>query len=176
VKQVFEKYLGKEDLLEVYTRDSENFDVGRVLGLDDDFVLLHAMSKYGRDEGLVLVLLADVVGVQAETIYLKKTRCLSERYPEKRQLPVVEGDSMLKFLLDYAQKSGLGVSFELKDGNPEDYCGLVLERGEDVVTLKQVKLYGEYDGIAYVRMDEIGRVDCDDQQMSGRIFFAQENC
>ena len=175
MKQVFEKYLGKEDWLEVYTRDSENFDVGRVLGLDDDFLLLHAMSKYGRDEGLVLISLEDVVGVQANTIYLKKTRCLSERYAEKRQLPTVEGDSMLRFLLDYAQRSGLGVSFELKNGNPEDYCGIVLECSDDVVTLKQVRQYGEYDGTAYVRLDEIVRVDCDDQAMNGRLYFAQRN-
>lgn len=175
MKQVFKKYLGKEDLLEIYFRDDSNFNVGKVLGMDDEFVLLHLLSKYGRDEGLLLCSLESIVSVQADTRYLKKTRCLSERYPEQRQLPVVEGGSLLKFLLGYAQKNGLGVSLELKSESPEDYCGVILDCGNDVVTLKNVSLYGEDDGIAYVRLDEIGRVDCDDQDMNARLFFARKN-
>ena len=175
MKEIFERYLGKMDLLEIYLRNSPNFKVGRVLGLDDDFVLLHALSKYGRDEGLILCALESIVGVQVDTRYLKKTLCLSKNYTEQRHLPEVNGGDMLGFLLNYARENELGISLELIEENPEDYCGIVLDCNDDVVTLKQIGLYGEDDGIAYVRCDEIERVDCDDQEMNCRIFFALHN-
>jgi len=175
VKRTFEKYISKENLLEIYTRDSENFDVGRVLGLDGQFVLLHAVSKYGRDEGLVLISLESVVSVQADSRYVKKAQRLWERYPSERQLPDVVGDDMAEFLLAYAWKEGLGISFELKSGNPEDYCGIILEYNEKIITLKQIGLYGEEDGVAYLRRDEIERMDCDDQQINGRLYCVQKN-
>ena len=112
-------------MLEIYSRDDSNFNVGRVLAVDDDFVLLHLLSKYGRDEGLLLCLIEKIVSVQADTTYLKKTLCLSERYPRRQQFPVVEDGKMLKSLLGYAQMNGLCVSFELKSESPEDYCGLI---------------------------------------------------
>lgn len=174
MKQIFEKYLGGDTLLEIYFRDDSNFNVGGVLAVDDAFVLLYLVSKYGRDEGLLLCSLESIVSVQADTRYLKKTRRLSERYPQRQQFPEVEDDNLLKSLIGYAQKNGLGVSFELKSESPEDYCGVILDCGDDVVTLRQVGLFGEDDGIAYVRLDEIGRVDCDDQDMNARLFCAQK--
>lgn len=175
MKKIFEKYQGKEELLEIYFRDDSNFNVGRVLAVDDDFVLLYLVSKYGRDEGLLLCSLESVVSVQVDTRYLKKTRRLSERYPQRQQFPEAKGDDLLKSLLGYAQQNSLGVSLELKSESPEDYCGVILDCGDDVVILKQVGLYGEDDGIAHVRLDEIGRVDCDDQDMNARLFCAQKN-
>lgn len=172
MKQVFEKYLGSDALLEVYPRNSEKFYVGRVLGMDGEFVLMHILSKYGRDEGFVLFLLEDITSVQADTIYLQKTLCLSGRWSARRDLPSVAGGNLLEFLLNYAREKGLGVSVELRDEEPEDYLGVVEACADGILTLRQVGLYGEDDGVAYVRMDEIGRVDCDDQDINARIYFA----
>lgn len=172
MKQVFERYLGSDALLEIYPRDCEKFYVGRVLGLDEEFVLMHILSKYGRDEGFALFSLEDITSVQVDTIYLKKTLCLSGRWSAQRKLPSVTDGNLLEFLLNYARENGLGVSVELRDEEPEDYLGIVESCTDGILTLRQVGLYGEDDGVAYVRMDEIGRVDCDDQDINARIYFA----
>ena len=64
---------------------------------------------------------------------------------------------------------------ELKSVAPEDYCGIIEECAGGVITLKQIGIYGEDDGTACIRCDEIGRINCDNQDMNSRIFFAQSH-
>lgn len=174
MKQILMKYAGLGCLVELYARadDASRFDAGWVLGVDDRYVILLAMDEKGRRDGLLLRLLENVVCVQADTLYLKKLEKLSSRFIQGRpELPPVRGD-LLSWLIRFAEDGRLGISLELADSGGEDVCGTVAQDNGRVLTVRQLDVYGNDDGMAHVPHEHITRMNCDSADERAMLFLA----
>lgn len=171
MRQILKRYLGREDYLEVYARPeaSDRFDVGRLLAMDDQYVLMNTCDENGRDDGLSLRLIENIICVQADTLYLKKL-CLFEKSCASRyaKWKNVQSD-LMDALLMHAYETGSGVSLELENGDETTLVGCLLEEPGEVIALRQLDAYGDDDGVAYVRRDQLARVDCDSVDVQKRI-------
>lgn len=174
MNRIFERYAGTGAVLEIYAREEDvsRFDVGRILGMDDDFVLLHTFDQEGRDDGYSLRLMDHVGCVQEGTLYLNKLCRMMERFEPERDCNAVESDDLMTWLAAYAQNNGKIIGMELADSGELDICGLVAEVGEDIISVKQLDTYGADDGISHVRRDLITRMDCDGIELRSRLFLA----
>ncbi len=175
MQRILEKYLGKADCLEIYARPeaTDRFDVGCALAMDDQYVLLNAYDESGRDDGLSLRLLDNIVCVQADTLYLRKLCLLEPPCPSKYDNWRGEQGDLLDALLKYAYETERGVILELENSDDSKLCGCLMEAPNEIITLRLLDSYGDDDGIAYLRRDRIVRADCDCIDVRKRICMAK---
>lgn len=175
VQRILEKYLGKADCLEIYARPeaADRFDAGCVLAMDDQYVLLNTYDESGRDDGLSLRLLDHIICVQADTLYLKKLHLLEPPCPSKYKNWRGRQGDLLVALLEYAYETERGVGLELENGDDTELFGCLVEAPDEIITLRQLNSYGDDDGIAYLRRDQIVRADCDCIDVRKRICMAK---
>jgi hypothetical protein len=147
--------------LAVYAESMERdrFCVGTVLGVSEQEVLLALVCPEGRYDGYRLMKIDDVLRVNECGQYERRVMELYAREDKQHaQFPIDEADLMVS-LLAFAKKNRLIVRLEFFDADSTQ--GFYDERLGEIAAFNCLCDFGEDDGKAYVRGDEIRSIDCD---------------
>lgn len=148
-------------LIGVYTnrQDLSKFDVGIALAVDDDFLILSSVSKYGKRNGLLLVEQDSVVRVDEDSVYLRKIGALMRYYSEKPE--VLSAEQYLVYsLLEYCHANNRIAAIDLLDSGTYDTVGFIDELDTDRCVIKQVSEFGKYDGTSSILLADITSISC----------------
>lgn len=148
-------------LIGVYTnlQDLSKFDVGVALAVDDDFLILSSVSKYGKLNGLLLIELDSVVRIDEDSVYLRKINALMRYYNEKPD--VFTADQYLVYsLLEFCHTNNRIAAIDLLDSGTYDAVGFVDELDTERCIIKQVSEFGKNDGISTILLADITSITC----------------
>ncbi len=148
-------------LIGVYTnrQDLSKFDVGVVLAVDDDFLVLSSVSKFGKLNGLLLVELGSVVRIDEDSVYLKKINALMRYFNEKPEVFSAE-QYLVYSLLEYCHANNRIAAIDLLDSGTYDAVGFVDELDTERCVIKQVSEFGKNDGTSNILLADITSISC----------------
>lgn len=141
--------------------ESESFDVGFLIGLDDAFALFNGVTQEGVEDGFTLILRDNIYRVDSQAQYLIKIVTLWNRKNQKKNTAFIPKDDFLYELLDYARRSKTFVSLFLFDGVSAALYGRVRHLDEETVVLDAIDQFGNHDGEVIMDLSSILMLRCD---------------
>lgn len=153
------EYIGKNVLVSVYSdiSDPEYFDLGFILAVSDEFVLLNTVSQFGEETGFLLQCLDDIFMVCHDVRYAEKMEKLFYLKKQSKRTIDIRSDDLLTASLTYAKENPCLIQVN----NDDDYIGYVTNHQEQMLELHMLGDYGENLGTAYIDFDTIHILDMD---------------
>lgn len=158
--EILESLRRKNAFVSVYndTSDPDSFWFGKIDALDESFVLLRLYTRTGSPNGLYMLPLEHIIRVGYGGQYDERMRTLIGNVEEMRSgvtPPVLDN------MLAYCKRGGRGAEFELNDSGFMDVSGVVESVSDTTVTVKELDLYGRFDGYTVFRIDDISCISYD---------------
>ena len=138
--------------------DMDAFDVGIVLAVDDEGVLLASVDPQGKEDGIVYVDFSIMNIVRKDTQYIHKMKKLVEAYHENLE-NIDEAESDLKKqLLKKCMANNKIVSISLTDGVEVQIEGFVEKIDGNICVVNEYDVYGKPDGQVFCALEDICRL------------------
>jgi hypothetical protein len=152
--------LGSEVLVRVVARDWEAHHDGYVVGLSDDWVLLHAVDETVNLGGYTALRLSTVGSAEGLTDAVSfQPRSLRARGLLPVREPRVRIDSLCG-LLETVHPAYLLVTINIEAIDPDvAYIGRVRQLSDDEFALEQVTPAGRWSDVEWYRYEDVTRVD-----------------
>ena len=156
MKKRLESYLNTDKLISVYTDtdDTSSFTLGFLIQVDDDFLLMNMVNKFGEEDGFSLVNLDDIFMYDDDKLYSSKVVKLFAMKNQMRKYIEDLESSAINNLLKYAQNNNYLVEVN------EDSIGFVNYFSDDILELSLVDIYAQNLGIACIDIDNINIIGC----------------
>lgn len=153
------EYIGQNVLVSIYPNISEPeyFDLGFVLAVNDEFVLLNTVSQFGEETGFLLQCLDDIFMVCQDARYAEKMEKLFQLKKQNKRTINFYMDDLLTDVLMYAKENPCLIQVN----NDDNYVGYVTDCQDQVLELHMIGQYGENLGTAYIDFDTINILDMD---------------
>ncbi|WP_445492634.1 hypothetical protein [Niallia sp. 03133] len=164
MKKELLKAIVSKEFIEIYTDvdHAAKFEVGKVLKFSEDFVLLASVSPIGMYDGFHLLTTDDIYQINKNTKYINNIKKL---YTIKQQSHLDfdgKNEHLMLSLLKFAVKNKLVIFVKLfQEGMVQ---GLVKKIENEMLVVSILDDDGEYDGEAYIRLEDINSITCDDEQ------------
>ncbi|MBS1700035.1 MAG: hypothetical protein JST12_00100 [Armatimonadetes bacterium] len=171
-REVLKQYVGTEELVEVYEdrEDTDKFEVGFVLSVSEDYYSLALIDSKGRPNGSFVGQIDEIVRLAVGTQYLVAIKLLHERQ-RQTEFPVrpttVGPFETLLDLVRYARNSRIMVSVTAD----VQFLGFIKDYTDDHIELLEVNKSGIEDGIHYIDLEEVVRIDFDGPSEEARLFL-----
>lgn len=144
--------------------EPDNFVVGRLVYIGEKWFLMQDISPSGRWNGLALYPLSDIVSVDEDTDYIRRTeKLLNYRQEAMSGIPLLADDPLLS-LLNYSKENEMIVGIEIHESGYRDLYGFVCGVDDAVLCVRQVDEFGRDDGKSYISLDAITRCFVDDEE------------
>lgn len=167
IKQLKEA-LKNEKFVSVYTnaQDTLKFIFGRILCVNDDYIVIYMISPNGEYDGVIVKETEDVIRLEMDDQYSRKMKMLCAVTEEDICQYVVDENQIVKSVLMIAEKTKKIISCELLGSGFDDVVGFVSNLEDGVCEIKQVDSYGCEDGVSYIMVDDISQLsfDSEDEQ------------
>ena len=141
--------------------DTGRFAFGRIFGLDHEYVAILLVAPEGIDDGILVKRIADILFIERGNKYKKKMselmRCANYK---ERSVPTIQ-HNVLQEAMSYAKKEEMVVTLEVAESGREDSTGFIKSFGNNICEVYQIDEYGDYDGKAFIRSDEISQLCID---------------
>lgn len=151
----------------VNERDTSKFVFGRILCANDDYVVIYMIAPNGRYDGVLVKDINNVIRIEFDDKYADRMNQLINEDELYKFDIVLECHDILMSILKIAKKEHKILSLELLNSEINDVVGFVENIDENLCTIKQVDLYGNEDGISYIKLNDITQIsfDSDDEQI-----------
>lgn len=156
IRQELQRVEGTDEWICIHSTPSEPdaFEVGRVMRVGSEAVLLDSVDSKGRNNGSRSIEFEIIRGLTIGGSYIASLRLLRETLPPPRYIDVAEPTP--EGTLRAAQAEGLAVNVRLAE---ETVGGFVCEVGEEWVAIDQIDGdTGEDEGLRIVSLDDLERV------------------
>lgn len=163
MKRRLSEYIGTDVLISIYDDDDEpeSFSLGFVLAVDDNFVLLNAVNKYGENIGFLLVNLESIFLFNNDLMYSGKVMKLFKlKNQHKETLEILNNDILLSVLETVKMQKCL-----IEINNDDNYIGYIKEYNNELLTLNSIDNYGNHLGLAYIDINHINVAQCRDMYL-----------
>ncbi|HLO98815.1 MAG TPA: hypothetical protein VK171_09500 [Fimbriimonas sp.] len=174
-REVLARYAGKQELVEIFEDEEETDipEVGMVLSVSEDYYSLSKVDAQGRPDGSYVGLIEDIRRIGVGTQYLAAIELLYQRHKSATLLPYADEpkptfDSMLE-VLEFAQVTRQVVCV-LTD---ELFFGFVGNFTSEHVEIREVNKSGIEDGIQFLDLDQVVRIDFGGPAEEARRFLHQ---
>ncbi len=156
-----EGFLDKKELIGIYwdSDDPDRFDLGFIAAMDEDDLVLAAISTDGRYDGYQLIHIQDIFQIEYQSKYIEKITKLHGMRKRKHK-PVEFGDDFVLSLLKFAKENDLIVNIRVEDCDDSN-DGFVLEADEENLKLCIVTSVGKADGMMDIDIASITDICCD---------------
>ncbi|WP_339717285.1 hypothetical protein [uncultured Sneathiella sp.] len=178
LKNILDDLCGKNELISVYVDPDDwgRFSVGYVDKVTETHVRLRAISPFGEDAGFEIRPLSEISKIERDGKYEAKIENL--RHNRGHVFTEINPDS---------QSSGNLIEDTLKQSHrdravivlwghdPDDsLTGYVEALGTEIVSIRLINEFGENDGVATMKLDEITSIDFNtrDEQVRKFLFDA----
>lgn len=156
---VLKKYQQQATLIAFYgdCDNTDTFSVGKILSVDDDFVLLGCVTPTGEYDGCCVYRTDHCILIEQDTQYLKKIETLCGlKHTKWEEMKI--GDHILDTTLQYAIDQNYCVSIELCDSGFYDVQGRVRSLSTEYMTVDCLTDFGLPNGMAHIPLAQITKV------------------
>lgn len=174
-REILSRYVGKTELVEIFEDDDEQdkFEVGMVLSVSEDYYSLSVVDTKGRPDGSYIGMIEDIRRIGVGTQYLAAIELLHQRNKSGTLLQWTDETrptfDNIQDLLDYAMRTRSLVSIKTS----EWFYGFVQHYTGDHVEIREVNKTGIEDGIQFIDLEEVVRVDYGGPTEEARRFLHQ---
>jgi len=157
--------VASNELIEIYTNEGDlsKFGVARVLKVSDEWVVLANITPQGMYDGFCLIRTNDVLRIGFKSKHIEKINKLYTVKKQKHTQYNVSQEILLFGFLEFAQGNNFIVSVLLLDSEYFDVQGYIKKIEKDLLTIEIVDNYGEIDGETQIKLEDINRMTCDDE-------------
>lgn len=144
-----------DEFIEIYSEDDvTQFDVGKLIAYDDEWILIDSFDKNGQYKEKQLMSVSTIFRINYGTKYIKALGIQDPNETSKLNPGVDLWDEVLNALSD-----GQPVSVTLVNGDVA--CGTLAEYTEKYLRIDQKEEDGEDDGVAIVFRADIAYIEYD---------------
>lgn len=163
MNEIFKRFCRSGELIAVYHENSkpDTFDLGTVLCVGDDFVLMQLLSLDGCYDGIAVFSIAEVVRIEVDTQYAAKLNTLMgclRREVQGWQPAADECNLLESVLLEIKRTKRLATV--MLCSSDESVLGTIEEFGSNWLSVRQIDDYGRPDGICYFQTADIASLYC----------------
>lgn len=158
----------------VYTdhESTTSFIFGELCGIDDDFFAINSITPTGKDDGIVIKLIEDIIKIEFDGQYCDKMAKITE--PQKQYS--FESNGILNCALDVAIKNHDIVSIELLKSGLNDVVGFPIKVIDNICEVSLVDEYGYSDGFAVFKIEDVTQMSLiSESEMSLTKLFERNN-
>jgi len=171
-REVLRQYVGTEEFVEVYddSEDTDKFEVGIVLAVSEEFYSLSLIDSKGRPNGSFVGQIDEIVRLAVGTQYLTAVKLLHERQKQTEmslRVPIVGPFENMLDLIRYACENRIMVSVTAD----VEFFGFIKDYTQDHIELLEVNKSGIEDGVHFIDLDEVSRIDFDGPGEEARLFL-----
>lgn len=156
---MFEKMLeNKENLYSIYLdcEDTNVFYVGKLIGIDEDYILLQSVNPFGEDDGIICFKKCNVYRIDYNGIYENNISKLTQFTSYDIELK----DNIIINLLEFAKHHNYIIEFELYDNEENNTKGYVKDITDNQVTIRLIDESGRNDGETIILIESISLLGC----------------
>lgn len=162
-----------QELAEFFTNgETETFEVGTVVALNDDMLAFQSYTKNGFDDGIVVLSVDSIFRVETNSQYLNKMKKLISDFSISKIASLIDENNIIDSLLHIALERKEIVSVKLLGNKYIDFTGFVerIENGE--CKFKVIDEYGFDDGFSYADIADITEMSymCEDDKRIFRLW------
>ena len=132
--------ISNEEIVALYFGNGDKFFCGKILAVNEDFVVLRSYTPYGVYDGYIVKRINELRRIEQNSKYLK--------------LEIIVSGNCLMSMLCHSVSSGQIVSIELEECD-ELIIGYVTKIEDNIISIKQYNEYGEYDGVSFIYLEDI---------------------
>ena len=159
------KELDKFVSIYTFDDDTNRFWFGKIEALDEEFLLMRLFNVIGAPDGLKLLPVDDILRAEYDDRYSERMKKLIGNVDS---IPSGITEPVLVSTVEYCKTAGRVTTFSLTEDDDEDVTGVVESVADDVVTVKQIDLYGEQDGYTSFRLSDICHIETDRNTLTAR--------
>ena len=153
---ILRKLYASQELAEFFAyEDTTTFDVGIIIGINENEFALQSFSISGIRGGIVAYKTNNIFKIQTNTQYIEKIKKLSDDISLSNTAKEIKKDAIFNSLLHISQKSKTVLSIKLLDNDNEDFTGFVEEINNNNCKFRVIDEYGYDDGFAYFKISDI---------------------
>ncbi len=163
---VLSKLCRERELAAIYSDrdDCDRFSVGYILNIDHSRILIEHIGPNGVFDGYSIINSDYIFRIETESAYLDKIRTLNKLKNEKMHgSPLKSSENLLIDFIDHIIANGIFVKMSI-DLDSLDIKGYIDEKSGDILTIRQVSDYGNYDGKTFISIDDIERISIEDSE------------
>ncbi len=144
----------------IYTDEQEpsRFIYGKVLAVDENWVVLQLASPDGAYDGVVVMDTGCVFRIETDGKYGRRMEklCSDGSFPDFCEK--IDGENIMLSVLKIAKDRRTLVSFELCQSGYDDITGFVETADEGKCRIRQFTCDGEADGVSAVSLEDISQI------------------
>ncbi len=174
-KNTLDELCGKNELVSVHT-DSDDWDqysVGYVDMVTETHLRLRAISPFGDDVGYEIRPLCEISKVEQSGKYEAKIEKLRRNRGRIFTEVIPDSPSSGNLIIDSLKESlkERVVIALWERHSDESLTGYIEALEPDVVSIRLINQFGEDDGLATMKLDEISSIDFNTRQEQARMFL-----
>lgn len=141
--------------------DTEIFSVGYFKNATKSEVLMNYIDAFGVSNGHAVIKIQDIFKIEYDGKYSKKTQMLNTFESQTPTDILINSDALLDDLIAHAYQENKIITIELLKGSVDEFTGYLEEFKDEIIIVKQVNIYGEFDGTVVVKKEDITCIICD---------------
>ena len=144
--------------ISIYTDidDTTRFMFGKLLGCDDTYFLVSSFTPTGKNDGIVVKLISDIIKIELDGQYSKKMMELIS--DDNEVFDISDYDDIVYSVLSDAKNNNRIISIELSESGNEDVIGLPVEISDNICKTLLIDQYGYDDGYALFDVRDITQI------------------
>lgn len=171
------KFCREKKYLSLYTlNDPLKFIYGRILAVNEDYIVILSVSQQGCFDGLIIKETKEIVKIEIDGLYCNKMNCLiTNDYCDYAEIDS-SNENILDMVLLLAKEKQWIVSAEISNSGYDDAVGFV-EVVDDVCQFHQIDEYGMDDGTLFVPIELISSLSCNSEEENRilRLWIKNQN-
>ncbi len=146
INQILEKSKSNKELISLWEYGDDNFWCGYVINYNSTLVQIQHFSKYGQNDGIVILRIENIESIDFEDEYVDILQYLINNFEEKiklefKEIILPDSEDWQTILLKQFEGNGKIVSFEINGS--EYYSGLILHCSDKDFVAKMIGSRGE---------------------------------
>lgn len=173
MKKRLESYINTDILISVYTDVDEldKFNLGFLLQIDDDYLLMNMVNKFGEEDGFCIINLDGIIIYDDDKLYSGKIKKLFAIKNQSRKEIKDLDKCVINSLLRYAKSNNYLV--EVNEDN--SYFGFVSYYSDEILELNLVDIYAKRIGTACIDIEHITNITCQDKYSKDIEMLIKDN-
>lgn len=165
MKRILEEIKESQKLCSLYInfQDTSKFIFGKILEVDEMYIIFFSFSPDGEYDGLMLIKIDNILRIEYDDLYAARMNRLLDDKNLSCKLNVysTEHNNLAELFLNMLLKEKLIISVELLDSAIYDIIGFVEEISGNICKISQVNDDGQSDGVTYIRINDITQISAD---------------
>ncbi len=146
--------ISNEEIVALYFGNGDKFFCGKILAVNEDFVVLRSYTPYGVYDGYIVKRINELRRIEQNSKYLKSLSDMVKCKHTDSELEIIISGNCLMSMLCHSVSSGQIISIELEECD-ELIIGYVTKIEDNILSIKQYNEYGDCDGTSFLCSDDI---------------------